>query len=80
MDVRITRLHALGFANYPTASMPAMETLQPHLFFYERILGSRELRQVYEALAGHCNLAITTERAALADVCEERRSLLKLRS
>lgn len=39
------RLHALGFDNYPLARIPAIDALQPHLFFFERILGA-EMEQV----------------------------------
>ncbi len=37
---RVQRLHALGFDNYPTAHIPAVEALQPHLFFFERMAGA----------------------------------------
>ena len=36
---RYTRLHQLGFDNYPVAHIPNLDALQPSLFFFERILG-----------------------------------------
>ncbi|MHB9022638.1 MAG: uroporphyrinogen decarboxylase family protein [Armatimonadota bacterium] len=34
------RLHQLGFDNYPVAQIPALDALQPYLFFFERVLGA----------------------------------------
>jgi len=34
-----TRLHELGFDNYPVAYLPGLDAVQTYLFFFERILG-----------------------------------------
>ena len=39
-EEQFARLHALGFDNYPTAHIPAIDALHVYLFFFERLLGS----------------------------------------